>query len=634
MDRLVKFRTRTAIFIHDLAMVPLAWLGAFWLRFNLGTIPDLEMSAALFWLPAVMLVQGLSFRFYGLYRGVWRFASVPDLVRIVKSVASGILIIATTVFVVHRLHGVPRSVIPLYIGLLTLLLSAPLLLYRLWKDRSAATLRDGRRALIVGAGNAGEALVRDLLRDRDTQYIPIAFVDDDPEKRGREIHSLRVRAGCDRIPHLVERLDIDVILIAVPEATDREMRRIVEICETSHRPFMTLPSVQELFSGQLATALRDVAIEDLLGRAPVSLDRSNVQNYLRGKRVFVTGGGGSIGGELCKQIARFPVDELAIFERCEFNLYEITKDLAKAFPKLRVRAFLGDVADRAAVDRALQDVRPQVLFHAAAYKHVPLLEYQVRQAVLNNVLGTRSVAEAAVAAGVRDFVLISTDKAVRPTNVMGATKRAAEILVQILNERKSTRFITVRFGNVLDSAGSVVPLFREQIRAGGPVTVTHPEVTRYFMTIPEACQLIMQASAMGQGGEVFVLDMGEPVRIGYLAEQMIRLSGKRPGEEVQIEYVGLRPGEKLHEELFLDQELLRPTEHTKLMLAHPESPDYAVLQKRLDRLVEVCRSADEETILVSLRVLVPEFSASAAGAIEPLPRKAGMLAGVGSLGLP
>ena len=607
MDRMLKFRTRTLIFVHDLLMVPPAWLGAFWLRFNLGIIPEQWWDSAWRWLPVVLVLQGLSFRIYGLYRGVWRFASVPDLVRIVKSVATGVLVIATVMFVIDRLQGLPRSVIPLYFGLLTLLLSTPRVMYRIWKDRSA-NLRDGRRALIVGAGNAGEALVRDLRRDRDSQFVPIAFVDDDPEKRGREIHSLRVRAGCDHIPNLVKRLDIDVILIAVPSATDRQMRRIVEICESVQVPFMTLPSVQELLAGgQPVSALREVSIEDLLGRAPVKLDRSNVERHLRGKRVFVTGGGGSIGGELCKQIARFPIDELTIFERCEFNLYRISRNLAKASPDLRVRALLGDVADRCAVENALAVSDPDVIFHAAAYKHVPLLEYQTRQAVLNNVLGTRTVAEAANERGIKEFVLISTDKAVHPSNVMGATKRAAEMVLQELNARGSTRFVTVRFGNVLDSAGSVVPLFREQIQAGGPVTVTDPDVTRYFMTIPEACQLIMQASAMGQGGEVFVLDMGEPIRIGYLAEQMIRLSGKRPGEDIRIEYVGLRPGEKLHEQLFLDQEHLQPTGHDKLLLAQPEDADLAAVRQNLAALVEACHAGSEERILHCLRVLVPEF---------------------------
>jgi FlaA1/EpsC-like NDP-sugar epimerase len=613
------FRSRTIIFIHDLVMVALAWLGAFWLYFNLNMPPAAEAHAALQDLPLVMLIQAAIFWRIGLYRGVWRFASIPDLVRIVKAAGLGILIAAVTLFVINRLKDVPRSIIPLYLGLLVLLLATPRLLYRIWKDRGAA-LASGQRALVVGAGKAGEMLVRDLLRARNARFVPVAFVDDDPQKRGREIHGVRVKGRCEQIPRFVDRLGIDVILLAVPSATDRDMRRIVEICEGTEAPLLTLPSVQDMLAGQMEGHLREVSIEDLLGRAPIRLDRQAVRDHIEGNRVLVTGGGGSIGSELCKQIARFAVAELVVFERCEFNLYRIEQDLRRAFPTLKLTALLGDVTDRAAVERVIAHHRPKVIFHAAAYKHVPLLQRQARQAVRNNVLGTRSVAEAAMVAGVEEFVLISTDKAVRPGNVMGATKRAAEMLVQSLNGVSATRFITVRFGNVLDSAGSVVPLFREQIRAGGPVTVTHPDVTRYFMTIPEACQLIMQAAAVGRGGEVFVLDMGEPVKISYLAEQMIRLSGKRPGEDIRIEYIGLRPGEKLTEELFLEHERPMPTEHAKLQLARSVVLDHRVILKSVGELAESCRLFDEEAIVRKLKGLVPEFEgapeapADAAGA--------------------
>jgi FlaA1/EpsC-like NDP-sugar epimerase len=610
-----KFRSRTVIFLHDLAMVAVAWLGAFWLYFNLAMPPAAEARAALQGLPIVMLIQAALFRFVGLYRGVWRFASIPDLVRIVKAASLGILIAAVTLFVINRLNDVPRSVIPLYLGLLVLILATPRLLYRIWKDRGAA-LSAGQRALVVGAGKAGEMLVRDLLRARDAQFVPIGFVDDDPQKKGREIHGVRVKGPCSRIPKLVDKLGVDAILLAVPSATDREMRRIVELCEGVGVPFLTLPSVQEMLSEQFAGTLREVSIEDLLGRAPIRLDRKAIQAHIESNRVLVTGGGGSIGSELCKQIARYPLAELVIFERCEFNLYKVEQDLRRAFPQLKLTALLGDVTDEAAVRWAIDRCHPKVIFHAAAYKHVPLLQQQARQAVRNNVIGTRIVAEAAMAAGVEEFVLISTDKAVRPGNVMGATKRAAEMLVQSLNGVSATSFITVRFGNVLDSAGSVVPLFREQIRAGGPVTVTHPDVTRYFMTIPEACQLIMQAAAVGRGGEIFVLDMGEPIKISYLAEQMIRLSGKRPGEDIRIEYVGLRPGEKLTEELFLEHERPMPTEHPKLQLARSVVLDHRVILKSIGELGESCRVFDEAAILRKLRGLVPEFE----GAPESPPR--------------
>jgi len=613
-----KLRLRSLVFLHDLVMVVLAWLGAYWLRFNLSLPPPKYVDSALETLPVVLLVQLLVFSRLGLYRGVWRFASVPDLIRIGKSALVGVALLAVALYFYNRLEDVPRSVPPLYVMLLGLLLAGPRLIYRMWKDQGIA-LVVGRRTLVVGAGRAAELLVRDLLRARDSRFIPVALVDDDPGKKGSELHGVRVRGPSDLIPALVERLGIEAILIAVPSATDREMRRIVETCEGTGIPFLTLPSVQDMLAGQMAGNLREVSIEDLLGRTPVQLDRRAVQAHVAGVRILVTGGGGSIGSELCKQIARFAPAELVIFEQCEYNLYRIEQTLRRSFPDLRLVARLGDVTDRLAVERAMLEARPDILFHAAAYKHVPLLQGQARQAVRNNVIGTRIVAEAACAAGVRQFVLISTDKAVRPTNVMGATKRAAEKLVQSLNGDGGTRFITVRFGNVLDSAGSVVPLFREQIRGGGPVTVTHPEVTRYFMTIPEACQLIMQAAAVGQGGEIFVLDMGEPVSIRYLAEQMIRLSGKRVGDDVAIDYVGLRPGEKLTEELFLDDERPMPTPHAKLLLARSVSLERAEVGRRVEALDEAVSRFDEAAVLGQLRALVPEFvdAPAAAGLPEP-----------------
>ena len=601
-----KLSLRSIIFAHDLTMVALAWLSAFWLRFNLSAPPPEYVSAAMSGLPLVMLVQALVFWRLGLYRGVWRFASLPDLIRISKSAIVGILLVSVGLYFLNQLQGVPRSVPPLYVMLLVLMLSGPRLIYRLSKDRRWA-LSSGQRTLVIGAGRAAELLVRDLLRERGGRFVPVALVDDNPLKKGSEIHGVRVRGRCEQIPALVEKLAIESILIAVPSASDREMRRIVEICETTGAPFLTLPSVQDMLAGQSFGALREVSIEDLLGRAPIRLDRTAVQRHIEGKRILVTGGGGSIGSELCKQIARFSPAELIIYEQCEFNLYRIEQELQRLFPELTLQSLLGDVTDKMAVERAISHYRPMVIFHAAAYKHVPLLQQQGRQAIRNNVIGTRIVAEAAMAADVDEFVLISTDKAVRPTNVMGATKRAAEKLVQSLDGVSATRFITVRFGNVLDSAGSVVPLFREQIRAGGPVTVTHPEVTRYFMTIPEACQLIMQAASVGKGSEIFVLDMGEPVLITYLAEQMIRLSGKRPNEDICIEFVGLRPGEKLTEELFLDDEQPIPTMHTKLLLAQSVVMDHRHILDSINGLSVSCEQFDEMGALQKLKILVPEF---------------------------
>jgi FlaA1/EpsC-like NDP-sugar epimerase len=355
-------------------------------------------------------------------------------------------------------------------------------------------------------------------------------------------------------------------------------------------------------------ALRDVGIDDLLGRESVTLDWESIRRELCGKRVLVTGAGGSIGSELCRQIAKIGPEALVLLEQSEFNLFEIERELRKDHSRLGLHVCLGDVTDVVLVDQLFAQYRPQVIFHAAAYKHVPMLEYQVRQAARNNVLGTRAVALAADRHGVEAFVMISTDKAVNPANVMGASKRVAEILCQSLDRVSETRFITVRFGNVLDSAGSVVPLFREQIRAGGPVTVTHPEMIRYFMTIPEACQLILQAGAMGQGGEIYVLEMGEPIKITYLAEQMIRLSGCEPGKDIDIVYTGLRPGEKLFEELFHEKEL-SGTAHQKILLAQGRPVDWDQLKQRMQRLEEACQAYDEAAIMALVRELVPEMQA-------------------------
>ncbi len=591
-------------------MVVFAWCGAYWLRFNLETIPEYYWLNIKRDLPYILAIQGTVFWFLGLYRGVWRFSSRPDLIRITKAVIIGVSLISFSFFLYDRLDGVPRAVIPLYVCLLLLLLSIPRFYYRFWKENILME-RSGKRALIVGAGAAGEMLVRDLSTEQNSGYIPVAFVDDDRYKRKREVRGLRVFGEIKKLPEFVRQLEIEVIFIAIPSATDSQMRRIIETCELCEVPFQTLPSVKDLLSGQISRKnLRDVSIEDILGRAPVHLNWRLITENLKGKRILVTGGGGSIGSELCKQLTRANPAALIILDQSEFNLYKIDGELTAAYPDIRHQAVLGDVTDRMFVRRVIQQLKPEVIFHAAAYKHVPLLENQIREAVHNNVIGTKIVAEEAIAAGIERFVLISTDKAVNPTNIMGATKRAAEILCQNLNDKNGTCFMTVRFGNVLDSAGSVVPLFREQIKAGGPVTVTHPDITRYFMTIPEACQLIMQAEAAGKGGEVFVLDMGEPVKISYLAEQMIRLSGKRLGEDIAIKYVGLRPGEKLYEELFHEQEQLIATGYEKLFLAQARLYDKAAWIAHVDRLTLACRQNDDAEIMKILRSLVPEYQAS------------------------
>ena len=604
----LRIRSPLVVFLHDLLMVSAAWFGAYWLRFNLESIPAEFLQPAVQWFPLVFIVQGGVLYYFGLYRGHWRFASMPDFIRIIKAVAAGGFSVLVIMFLATRLELVPRSVFPLYVVLLVGFLGVPRLLYRWFKDRRLY-LGEAKRVLIVGAGRAGDMLARDLLRDPSRALMPIAFVDDKQRRTGMEIQGIRVLGDCKQIPRLVEDHAIDLILIAIPSANSRQMRRIVDYCEQSNVPFRTLPRFQDLVAGRVAVdSLRDVGIDDLLGREPVSLDWNSIRRGLSGKRVLITGAGGSIGSELCRQVAKLGPQSLVLFEQSEFNLYEIERELRKRHPHLSLQVCLGDVTDAVLVDRLIAQYRPQVIFHAAAYKHVPMLEHQIRQAARNNILGTWTVAQAADRHGVEALVMISTDKAVNPANVMGASKRIAEILCQSLHRHSGTHFITVRFGNVLGSAGSVVPLFREQIRAGGPVTVTHPEMVRYFMTIPEACQLILQAGAMGEGGEIFVLDMGEPVKITYLAEQMIRLSGREPGKDIEIVYTGLRPGEKLFEELFHEKELSGTT-HEQILLAQARPVDWDQLKQRMRRLEEACQSYDEAAIMAVIRELVPEMQA-------------------------
>jgi FlaA1/EpsC-like NDP-sugar epimerase len=601
-----KLQKRYAAFLHDLLMIPLAWLGSYWLRFNLDGIPAEYWQQALRMLPVVLVVQGSLFWYFGLYRGVWRFASMPDLVRILKATLTGVAVVAAAIFLLTRLQGVPRSVFALNAILLVLLLGGPRFIYRWIKDRRLYG-QEVTNVLIVGAGQAGEMLVRDLLRDSLHAYRPVAFVDDDPAKRGKDLHGVRIAGSCNVIPDLVTDLAVQLILIALPSANSRQMQRVVELCEATGLSFRVLPHMKDLVTGQVSLKeLREVKIDDLLGRESVSLDWTTITGGVQGSTILVTGGGGSIGSELCRQVARLKPAHLVIFEQSEFNLYSIELELRRTFPGLRLTALLGDIYDPVAVEQLLRAHRPAVILHAAAYKHVPMLEHQLRAAVKNNVLGTRNLAALADRYGCTTFVMISTDKAVNPANIMGMTKRVAEIYCQNLSARSSAHFITVRFGNVLGSAGSVIPLFQKQIADGGPVTVTHPEITRYFMTIPEAAQLILQAGTMGKGGEIFVLDMGEPVKISYLAEQLIRLSGKKPGEDIEIVYTGLRPGEKLYEELFHESEKLAGTTHPKILLANSRSMDFAQLEQVLDKLALACGTDDERQIYTLLSELVPE----------------------------
>ena len=591
--------------VHDALMIAAAWMLAYWTRFNFHVIPEPLLSAAWRYLWLVVPIQLAVFWWFGLYRGVWRFASLPDLVRILKGSVIGLLAILALLFISYRLESVPRSAPVLYLIFLVMLLSGPRLLYRLWKDRRF-TLGSGKRVLVVGAGQAGEMLVRDMLRDRSV-VDPVVIVDDKPRRQGMEIHGVPVAGGCEKIPELVTRLSIDIIVLAIPTAKVEQKKRIIELCESTGIPFRTVPRMEHLVSGRVQISqLQKVSIEDLLGRDPVALDWQVIREELAGKNILVTGGGGSIGSELCRQLAGLDIGRLVVFDNSEFNLYQIERELLTQFPQQALTVVLGDVRDRSSVNRLFETHRPDIVFHAAAYKHVPMLEEQIREAVSNNVVGARCIAEAASRHHCEKFVLVSTDKAVNPANIMGATKRLAEIFCQNFDRRSNTRFITVRFGNVLGSTGSVVPLFARQIADGGPVTVTHREIERFFMTIPEACQLIMQAECVGSGGEIFVLDMGKPVKIRYLAEQMIRLSGHDAENDIEIVYTGLRPGEKLYEELFHSSESLKETPHEKILLASHRRVDWAELVARLEQLETACEVYDTASLEAMINDLVPE----------------------------
>ena len=612
---------RIAVVLHDLGMVWIAWVATNRLRWGLMPdplpVPWFSQDVAI-----VLLLQGMVLWWTGLYRGLWRFASLPDLWNIVRAAVVGTLLITLALFLEGRGEGVPRSVLLLYPLALLLLLGAPRMLYRFWKDSrygGGPVYSNARRVLILGAGRAGETLVRDLRREN--RFRPVGFLDDNRTLRGAKLHGVPVLGGLDRLAEIARESAAQMLLIAMPSASNQQMQRVVEQCEATGLPFRTVPRLRDVVEGRSSfNELKEVAIEDLLGREPVSLDWSAIRIALTGRRVLVTGGGGSIGAELCRQVARLGVESITVLELSEYNLYRIEQELRSEFPHLVLHGVLGDVGDAATCERVLARARPHVVFHAAAYKHVPLLEAQLREAVRNNLLATQTLALAAIRHDVECFLLISSDKAVNPANVMGATKRMAEIACQSLADGAATRFVTVRFGNVLDSAGSVVPLFREQIRRGGPVTVTHPEITRYFMTIPEACQLILQAMTLGQGGEIFALDMGEPVRIRYLAEQMILLAGKQPERDVAIVYTGLRAGEKLFEELFHAQESYQQTSHPKIWLAQSRPLPRGALEAGLNQARQAALRFDEDALARIVADWVPEYGAPDGGTVVSMHR--------------
>lgn len=604
---------RAAVILHDFCMVVIAWFVAAWLIESTAVITLTDNISNLMSLGIVLVLQGSVLWVTGLYKGLWRFASFPDMWNIARASIFGTVVIVSVLALVQGpavSHWMPTVLI--YPVLLFVLLGLPRMCYRFWKDSQNSNTPAGKgfkRVLIIGAGRSGAMLERELRRRGG--FDVIGFLDDDERLRGAQVHGIPVLGAIDSLPGIGATYQSDLAIIAMPSATNQQMQRIVGICELSKIEFRTLPTLQDL--GSQATNIGDlkrVVIDDLLGRDPISLEWESIRAGLVGKRVMITGGGGSIGSELCRQIARLNPVELIVVDHSEYSLYRIDHELHSEYHDLLFHSVLGDICDPATVEKVIGDYKPDVVFHAAAYKHLPILQTQIREAFRNNVYGTMRVAEAAERHGVGTFVLISTDKAVNPANIMGATKRVAEMYCQNMNARSQMRFITVRFGNVLNSNGSVVPLFQEQIAKGGPVTVTHPEISRYFMTISEASQLIMQAAVLGSGGEIFVLDMGEPVNITYLAEHLIRLAGKEPGRDIEIIYTGLRPGEKLFEQLFHELEPYERTTHEKILLAHPRVADWDELRAELKSSELAVRRYDTKYLQQALVRLVPELAKS------------------------
>ncbi|AGA33560.1 UDP-N-acetylglucosamine 4,6-dehydratase [Thioalkalivibrio nitratireducens DSM 14787] len=596
---------RWAAFLHDLAWVPLALLLAFMVRLDFQFFGGDFLGMFLLLLALSLPVQAVAYMYFGLYRGIWRFASVPDLMRILRAVWVGAATTILLLFLLRRVGDVPRAVLLVYPVFLTMGLTAPRLFYRWFKDHFQPK-GSRRRALIVGAGWSGDLLVRELIKSRE--YLPVGFLDDDPRKLGRDLHGVPVLGSVGELDRLLRELDVEMVLIAMPTADARLMRRIVDVAAHEGVACVTLPSLRELADGRVEVSrLREVEIDDLLGREVITLDDAGLHAFLEGKRVLVTGAGGSIGSELCRQVAQYGPERVVMLDHAEYGLYSIERDMQRLPSPVDFTPVLGDVTDAVRMREVFASFRPDIVLHAAAYKHVPLLEDNAVEGVKVNVLGTRMVADLAATHGCEKFVLVSTDKAVRPTNVMGASKRVAELYCQSVGEADGTAFMVTRFGNVMGSAGSVVPLFRRQIAEGGPVTVTHPDITRYFMTIPEAVSLILQAASMGAAGEVFVLDMGKPIRIRDLAEEMIRLSGHEPGRDIDVAFIGLRPGEKLHEELFHEHENPVGTSHPKILRAEARKVSAQWLVPRLGSLQRACAGHDEPRVQGLLKELVPEF---------------------------
>jgi FlaA1/EpsC-like NDP-sugar epimerase len=609
---IITYRRLFVVSVH-VALWAASFVLAFLLRFEFE-IPPFYWARLPMWLASLLAIRIVVHWYVGLFHGLWRYSGTRDLINMLKaSTASAALFVVAIMFFGPK--GFPRTIFVIDWLVSIMLVGGLRFGIRTIREiaataATAALDTQGRKKiLVVGAGDAGEMLMREMTRAQHARrYDPVGFVDDNRAKHGERIHGVPVLGPIAKVSELVEKHGVDEVVIAIPSMTGREMRQVVEICQKAGVVLRTVPGVDHLIDGKVnVSQLQEVKIEDLLGRAPVELDMNSLQEFLRGKTVLVTGAGGSIGSELCRQVCRFGPARIVLVEQAENALFHIHRNLRQAYPEVTVVPCIADICDAKRLETVFAKEKPGVVFHAAAHKHVPMMEWNPGEAIKNNVFGTKKVADLADRYGAEKFVMVSTDKAVNPTSIMGVSKRTAEIYVQALSQRSRTHYVTVRFGNVLGSEGSVVPIFKEQIAKGGPVTVTHPEMKRYFMTIPEACQLVLQAGSMGEGGEIFVLDMGEPVKIVDLARDLIKLSGLKPGEDIEIRFTGLRPGEKLFEELSIDGENADKTKHPKIFVGRFKAHAWQDVERGLAELHPLTEAGDLSEIRAAFSRLVPEF---------------------------
>jgi FlaA1/EpsC-like NDP-sugar epimerase len=624
MRNLIHSRNFYLMLVMDAFLIMAAYLTAYFLRFE-GEIPAQEWGNFVSTIPYIVPFKLIIFFCFGLYKGMWRYTSLVDLFNVLKANITASAVIVLAILFIYRFEGFPRSIFILD-GILTFIFIVgarvairvflsenergfqTLLGKPFSAKKTAKSITRTKRLLIIGAGDAGEKMLREIRDNSRLNYEVVGFLDDDARKNGMRIHGVPILGPIPNISEIALQCGVDEILIAMPSASTKEMRAIIEACAATGLKFRTTPAIGELINGTISfKTIREVSYEDLLGREPVNLDMESIGYYLAGKIILISGAGGSIGSELCRQIVPFSPKNLILLDKTENNLFHIEMEFRQRYPDIFITPMLGNVKHKNYLDKLFETHKPEVVFHAAAFKHVPIVELNPWEGVFNNIIGTKNIIEASHQFGAERFIMISTDKAVNPVSVMGVTKRVAEMITSCYALSNPTRFVSVRFGNVIGSEGSVIHLFKKQIERYGPVTVTHPEITRYFMTIPEACKLILQAGALGEGGEIFILDMGTPIKILDMARDLIRLSGFKPDEDIEIKFMGLRPGEKLHEELVTEGEGIVRTAYEKLLVLKGNHCDLHWLNQKIEELIELAYHQDPSGIRSKLKEIVPEY---------------------------